>query len=755
MLCVFCNDTINYASSGKKVLHSHVRLTKHVAAYKLQSQNLKLVIPQSSSTVTITSDSTNQFVPMCDRIANNQAMVLAVMAENSLPMTMAPVLIDLAKQLARDPKALGSLSMDRTSASYKMTHGVHKTMQDRTVQAMRNVPFCLNKRVLGVLVSYFSESEGRVVVEHLTALELVTVNTQSVMKCLCDLFTKHAIPWTGLLAILMDSCAVMRGSENGLEVRIRREHTPLLLDTDGDICHHIHNASKRFCKPFDGVVEGLFNDIYNDHKWSVDLRELLAEVCSLIGVKFTVPERFINHRWLSAYDTAVSTCRLWDAHQVFYYGFLRRHDDQRTYYDIVLAILRKHNVNENGRTRIKEIWTFLRANNLTDDGRNRKKRIVEKVLYKDMQTMLIMLFYQAVLPLLKNYVVLFQNNAPLVHKLHDRQEQLFRDFLSCFIRQEELVDKSAQQLKNLGLTDDLALKKKDIFIGGKASDMIKGCRKDDSTVKGFRKQACEAYMQCATYLQVKLPLDNAFLRAASSIDPTAHGHHLCTRMLKRLKDLVPCNLSDDERQGFDLEVHQLMVDQNLPAFSEPEGDRVDEWWAKVHATQRYKAVSKVALAVCCVFHGPRIESSFNTMGDIIHSKSANTQVETYAAVQGIKYNLKARNATAIKLFGKSCPAKDPVDRQMCVNIRQSSGVYRRIVGERRVEQQRKQKLMGLKKNLQSKKAAKMAMGKKAQEERLRHIRKQQRKSRLRALQELAKKVKKKKERRTKDAPKRK
>ena len=130
--------------------------------------------------------------------------------------------------------------------------------------------------------------------------------------------------------------------------------------------------------------------------------------------------------------------------------------------------------------------------------------------------------------------------------------------------------------------------------------MIKGCRKDDSTVKGFRKQACGAYMPCATYLQVKLPLDNAFLRAASSIDPTAHGHHLCTRMLKRLKDLVPCNLSDDERQGFDLEVHQLMVDQNLPAFSEPEGDRVDEWWAKVHATQRYKAVSKVALAVCCV-----------------------------------------------------------------------------------------------------------------------------------------------------------
>ena len=80
---------------------------------------------------------------------------------------------------------------------------------------------------------------------------------------------------------------------------------------------------------------------------------------------------------------------------------------------------------------------------MTDDRIERKKRIVEKVLFEDMQTMLIMLFYQTVLPLLNNSVVLFQSNAPLVCKLHDHQEQLFRDFLSCFITQEELVDKSA------------------------------------------------------------------------------------------------------------------------------------------------------------------------------------------------------------------------------------------------------------------------------------------------------------------------
>jgi hypothetical protein len=30
------------------------------------------------------------------------------------------------------------------------------------------------------------------------------------------LFEKHEIPWDNLVSMLMDSCAVMRGSKNGL-----------------------------------------------------------------------------------------------------------------------------------------------------------------------------------------------------------------------------------------------------------------------------------------------------------------------------------------------------------------------------------------------------------------------------------------------------------------------------------------------------------------------------------------------------------
>lgn len=78
--------------------------------------------------------------------------------------------------------------MDRTAASYKLMHGVKKTIQDDMLEEIRKVPFSLNidettsktyKWILGVLVSYWSEKVERMVVQHLAALELISVNAES------------------------------------------------------------------------------------------------------------------------------------------------------------------------------------------------------------------------------------------------------------------------------------------------------------------------------------------------------------------------------------------------------------------------------------------------------------------------------------------------------------------------------------------------------------------------------------------------
>lgn len=57
--------------------------------------------------------------------------------------------------------------------------------------------------------------------------------------------------------------------------KIRDSCAPQLHDIDGDSCHHLNNASKRFCGPFERWVEALLSDLHTDHKCSADgLRNL-------------------------------------------------------------------------------------------------------------------------------------------------------------------------------------------------------------------------------------------------------------------------------------------------------------------------------------------------------------------------------------------------------------------------------------------------------------------------------------------------
>ena len=314
-------------------------------------------------------------------------MILGVVAEHTLPMTMVPVLIELAQELSKDKKVLDNLLMDRTSASYKINYGLRKTFHDHTLSNIRQTPFSLNideattsnnKHVVSVLVNYYSCSEGRVVLEQLAAIEIVKVNSENMFNAFVDLFEENDIPWNNLVSILMDSCAVMRGCKNGLETRIRQEKAPHMLDIDGDVCHHMHNGTKKFAGPFNSWIEDLFYNIYSDHKWSVDLRDSLSEICHILSIKFTKPERFLSHRWLSAYDVSTGTLRMWEAYRVFYYAYVEK-ALQHDYWPVVVEILKSHKVNQPAKERIKEILAEIGKKKMTTDGQRRKKIIVEKV----------------------------------------------------------------------------------------------------------------------------------------------------------------------------------------------------------------------------------------------------------------------------------------------------------------------------------------------------------------------------------------
>ena len=157
-------------------------------------------------------------------------------------------------------------------------------------------------RVCCVLVSYHETSSNSIIIQHLSSFDVPTVNSETLYNKVKLMFERLELPWENLLAILMDSASVMRGSKSGLEKRLRDTVAPHLLDIDGDACHHIHNIVKKFIKPFDSFLENLFRNIFRDFNLSADLQKHLQQICYYTGVTSRVPPNYIATRWLSVLD---------------------------------------------------------------------------------------------------------------------------------------------------------------------------------------------------------------------------------------------------------------------------------------------------------------------------------------------------------------------------------------------------------------------------------------------------------------------
>lgn len=236
-----------------------------------------------------------------------------------------------------------------------------------------------------------------------------------------------------------------------------------LLGIDGDSCHHTHNAAKKFCAPFAYHCEGLFKDIFSDMKYSPDLRDSLTEVCDVLNVKFTMPEQFVSHRWLSAYDLSVSTQRLFQPLYIFYCSFLSA-ADKSLYQEVQEEILASKSVSPEARKLLKRVQTTLSQKSMTEDGKKWKQRIIEKLIFQRDYTQSILNLYSSVLALLKQYVCLFELKEPMIHKLHDQQAQLFKNFLGLFVKSEQVKHAKTSDLIKLDLTSSAKLRS-DMFLG--------------------------------------------------------------------------------------------------------------------------------------------------------------------------------------------------------------------------------------------------------------------------------------------------
>lgn len=193
-----------------------------------------------------------------------------------------------------------------------------------------------------------------------------------------------------------------------------------------------------------------------------------------------------------------------------------------------------------------------------------------------------------------------------------------------------------------------------------------------------------------------------------------------------------------------LYIHCTLTDFKLMTVCH-ETERVDSWWGIIKKSGQYPALSKVAIAACTIFHGPMVESSFNTMGDIMDLKSSNMAVETYYSIQTVKYFIKSRETTATKLFRRDDFLYGPVDRQLTRNMMKSSSTYSEGLKKRNHdEMERINKLQEKRTSeMDSKKKAKLTLQAEAEKDLQANVKKQANQARLRILKALVEKRKSK------------
>ena len=117
------------------------------------------------------------------------------------------------------------------------------------------------------------------------------------------------------------------------------KHFSHLLNIDVYICHHAHNAVKKFIFPFGKYIERLLSDIRADMQWSPDLQQYLEEILEILNISYQKPAYRVEHCWLSTYDAAVIDAPLFPALTIMYYAWTPA-NYRGMYKDIIDSLLK-------------------------------------------------------------------------------------------------------------------------------------------------------------------------------------------------------------------------------------------------------------------------------------------------------------------------------------------------------------------------------------------------------------------------------
>ena len=93
----------------------------------------------------------------------------------------------------------------------------------------------------------------------------------------------------------------------------------------------------------------------------------------------------------------------------------------------------------------------------------------------------------------------------------------------------------------------------------------------------------------------------------------------------------------------------------------------------------------MVMSVLSIFHGPKVESSFSIMCDVIDKKANKMKDKTFSATQTIKYSLQAKHpgccsSRAVKVFSRADKHYSPVNSALVTDMRNAHAMQKSAQG---------------------------------------------------------------------------
>ncbi|KAL1475024.1 hypothetical protein MTO96_037591 [Rhipicephalus appendiculatus] len=403
---------------------------------------------------------------------------------------------------------------------------------------------------LDVLVRFYSDSAGCVVVEHLQSFNLGHATADIMFSCIQEAIAE--VPNQNLICFFTDGPNVMKSLKKKV-----KELSPHLLDIGECTLHKVHNAFSVGLHAFAKDLDTFVIDVHSYFK-SAARNADFKEVQRNLGLPALEFLRHVSSRWLTLLPGVERIVEQFEALRVF----------------------------------------FLKKRAVRTVASTRHERLPAAFCDKSLQVNL--LFIKNAAKLFQNYETLFQNTEPLLHILYEEMVVLVKQVLGRFMRQDSFAKLCGVELKVLDIHESATWLQKP-ELGQDTEEALHSWPSCERKNMYIRARAF--YIACAAHLLSRLPLDNKILQHLKFLNPR---HRSCSMSLRHVACALPQVISPSEVSGLIDEWNKLVCEA---CDWDPEGN-LTVHWKKVFSLKnansrdyKYEKLVRLVKAVLCVPHG--------------------------------------------------------------------------------------------------------------------------------------------------------